>query len=99
MFNLVESYQSAELLCVQSHVLVTLRLCAELGVACNPFTDRSSTSLGTNSKGTWQLRFASSSTECITIKELIVSNSFLLLLARHLLLEAMHLFLVAYCFY
>ena len=30
---------------------------------------------------------------------LIVSNSFLLLLVRHLLLEAMHLFLVASCFY
>ena len=30
---------------------------------------------------------------------LIVSNSFLLLLVRHLLLEAMHLFLVAYCFF
>ena len=28
----------------------------------------------------------------------LVSNSFLLLLVRHLLLEAMHLFLVAYCF-
>ena len=28
----------------------------------------------------------------------IVSNSFLLLLVRHLLLEAMHLFLVASCF-
>ena len=28
-----------------------------------------------------------------------VSNSFLLLLVRHLLLEAMHLFLVASCYY
>ena len=29
---------------------------------------------------------------------ILASNSFLLLLVRHLLLEAMHLFLVAYCF-
>ena len=34
-----------------------------------------------------------------TIQLVFVSTSFLLLLVRHLLLEAMHLFLVASCYY
>ena len=34
----------------------------------------------------------------ITKLELLASSTFLLLVVRHLLLEAMHLFLVAYCF-
>ena len=42
-----------------------------------------------------------SSNKCLTSSNkkfiFIVSNSFLLLLVRPLLLEAMHLFLVAYC--
>ena len=33
-----------------------------------------------------------------SLLQLIVSNSFLFLVVRHLLLEAMHLLLVAYCF-
>ena len=33
------------------------------------------------------------------VRKLVVSTSFLFLVVRHLLLEAMHLFLVAYCFY
>ena len=35
----------------------------------------------------------------VVLNFIIVSNSFLLLLVRPLLLVAMHLFLVAYCFY
>ena len=33
------------------------------------------------------------------MQEAIYTSSFLLLLVRHLLLEAMHLLLLAYCFY
>ena len=37
--------------------------------------------------------------EAVTRSNALVPNSFLLLLVRHLLLEAMHLFLLASCCY
>ena len=36
-------------------------------------------------------------TMALTKRIILVTSSFLLLVVRHLLLEAMHLFLVAYC--
>ena len=47
---------------------------------------------------TFQLAFANYRSGVAKHMIIIVSNSFLLLVVRHLLLEAMHLFLVADCF-
>ena len=48
------------------------------------------------------MRSLTNATEGLTTDSIyyfLFPNSFLFLLVRHLLLEAMHLFLVAYCFY